>query len=89
MISGNTRSQDQSNFFRPNGSIYSVFLRDILNENANSISPRKYTSFSYASDEKFNEMFVAPNKVVLPDLNSDVLPVGSGISAVRLRNKKK
>ena len=44
MISGNTRSQDQSNFFRPNGSIYSVFLRDILNSNAYSIY---YNSLPY------------------------------------------
>ena len=41
------------------------------------------------NNQNFNEMFVAPDEVVLPDLNSDVLPVGSGISAVRLRNKKK
>ena len=40
------------------------------------------------NNENFNEMFVAPNEVILPDLNPDVLPVGSGISAVRLRNKK-
>ena len=40
------------------------------------------------NNQNFNKMFVEPNKVILPDLNSDVLPVGSGISAVRLRNKK-
>ena len=37
MISGNTRSQDQKTYFRPNGSVYVVPVKEILSPEAKSI----------------------------------------------------
>jgi len=37
MVSGNTRSQDQISYYRPNGSVYVVPVREILNPSAKAI----------------------------------------------------
>ena len=37
MISGNTRSQDQTIYYRPNGSVYVVKVKEILNPRAKAI----------------------------------------------------
>ncbi len=37
MVSGNTRSQDQIKYYRPNGSVYVVPVKEILNPRAKSI----------------------------------------------------
>ena len=73
MISGNTRSQDQANFFRPNGSIYSVLLTDILNTKAKSIY--------------FNSLPYLMSKIYSCDIDNEIQLKIANSNAFALKNE--